>query len=307
MHNCFANHSTLPGKDCTASMKQQDQHLVSAWSENMDFTWWIEYLQKGRTSENEPFTFVQVGSFGPQFDAVSPFVKAHPNWRGLILEASPSNKQMLDKYFEKEIHQGRIVTKQNVVTDRCPEQELKFYVTASQEDLPSDSWVRGIGQMASDRLAQDASNWCWHSVPCALLRETVHAELPKAAGWIEADGVDWLQLDAESFEYEILTGFQFSVRPHLIRFEMIKEGERNAEQLLNLLWYNGYVTAGKGDVLAVRRDVAEVALNIQQDKQLSFLEFDHLALTTAFPSPALSQKNKRIVEQIPGCANYNKN
>jgi len=302
---CTVNSSTLLGRerDCAASLKEEDRRLASAWSDSTTLVWWIEYLQKLRESENKLFTFVQVGSYGPHLDPVASFVKERPSWRGLILEASPSNKQMLDKYFENEIQQGRIVTKQNVVTDKCPEQELKFYVPANQANLSSASWVRGIGQLASDRVAVDSEGWCWHLVPCALLRETIPAQLKKAAGWAEADGLDWLQLDAESFEYEILKGLQFSHQPRLIRFEMIKEGWRNSEQLLNYLWNAGYVTAGSNDVLAVRRDIAEAALNTRQDKKIQFiLKIDYRKSIAGFPTPAVSERNKALIDKVTGCA-----
>src|SRR5579871_2834431 len=166
-------------------------------------------LEDQYKSAGDNFFFVQVGACdGVSFDAFFSFVTAH-GLHGIAIEPLP------DLYRELKANYAAFpsVTALNVGIHRTAQEMTMYRVSPEAKGLPD--WVKGMASMdpqhhqlygiSSEHIIREA-------VPCITWDMLLEKQNIKR--------IDYLQLDTEGYDYEILNMLDFRrLRPAVIKFE----------------------------------------------------------------------------------------
>jgi FkbM family methyltransferase len=183
-------------------------------------------LEDQRKKAGDEFFFVQVGACdGVSFDFLYDFVVAH-QLRGIAVEPLP------DLYRELKVNYAAhpSVLPLNVGLHRTAKEMKMYRISSEAKDLPS--WVKGIASM-------DPEHHKLYNVPS----EHVITETVPCISWEEfvsqnrITRIDYLQLDTEGYDYEILEMLDFTrLRPAVIKFEHdVPTRHMNAKLLANCI------------------------------------------------------------------------
>ena len=208
----------------------------------------LDVFSRSRTGEGRPgLRVLQVGANdGVRSDPLFELI-VRDGWRGVLAEPIPA-------LFERlcETHRGRpgLVPK-NVAVAPEPGTRTLYYVDDPAGDLPD--WTNGTGSFLRDSLvAHEAAapgltaKIAEIEVPCLT-----PAQLCEEQGW---DRVDFVHVDTEGFDYQILRAIDFDrFPPDLLLFEWVHLSGDDRRAARELLGRHGYETvAGHWDAIALR-------------------------------------------------------
>jgi FkbM family methyltransferase len=166
-------------------------------------------LDEQRRKAGEDFFFVQVGACdGISFDALYDFVVKH-QLPGIVIEPLP------DLYRELKANYSRCLSiiPLNVALHRTAKQVEMYRISPEAKGLPG--WTKGMSSMDPEhhKLYNVSSNdIITEVVPCISWAELV--------GQQRISRIDYLQLDTEGYDYEIIEMVDFErLRPAIIKFE----------------------------------------------------------------------------------------
>lgn len=196
--------------------------------------------------------FIQVGSNnGITADPISRFI-TRKEWRGVLIEPVPYLFNELKKNYSNYNH--RLIFENSAIAN--VNGNLKFYrlEKSEQEDLPF--WYDQLGSFNKDVVLKHRD-----SVPNfdrLFIEDTVNAitfeDLIKKHS---IKKVDFIQIDTEGYDYEILKLIPFSfLNIEFIMFENRHLSDADYKQAINLLESNGYVVGSYyKDTIAVNRQI----------------------------------------------------
>jgi FkbM family methyltransferase len=199
------------------------------------------------SKKTAPVTFIQIGANdGIKDDPIFSFVNTY-KWKGILVEPLPDLFQKLVNNYRSE----RTLVFENVgISDR--DGEMDFYSLPTEFDNPE--WLQQIGTF--DREAIEFNLVNFPELSKQIVSRKIHTiTLAQLIARNGISKVDLLIIDAEGFEYRILTQLEQLVeKPAYILFEwgcMAKSIQENLFELLKRLKYNLY--ASGRDVLAVNK------------------------------------------------------
>lgn len=180
-----------------------------------------------------PF-FMEIGSC--DFDTCLPLAKA--GWSGVVVEAHPEIFLRV-----KEMFQGTSVQCVNyAVTDYNGDIDFKLSTGAG--------WARGISHVASDNHLGDKLSR--YSENKELFGETVSVvgiTMDRLMDVCNVSSIDFLKIDVEGHEINLLNGFNFGVRPKFIKIEHKHVDDR---EIVRRLTSNNYIAwKEQDDIYAV--------------------------------------------------------
>ena len=200
----------------------------------------------------EDVVFVQVGSNdGVQGDPLHPLIRAHPGWRGLLVEPVPYLFDRLRRNYSRlPSAQGRF-SFENVAIAAEPGRRPFYYVSeragALEGDLPA--WCEQLGSFEREHLLSHlegrlAPHIVEQDVECATLSDVLERN--------RVGRLDLLHIDTEGHDHQILLQLDWSRwRPRVILFEVIHLTEQERTEAAALMRSEGYRLSLLGyDVLA---------------------------------------------------------
>ena len=181
-----------------------------------------------------PF-FVEIGSC--DFDTCRPLVDQ--GWSGVVVEANPEIFSKVQNVFKR----TSVQCVNYAVTDRNEEVEIKH--------ATGWGWARGITHVVSDhhigaRLSDDPKNENNFGKTVSVQGITLDSLISVC----NISKIDFLKIDTEGHEINILNGFNFSrVRPKFIKIEHRLTDDQRIMERLRLEGYLAWVE--ENDIYAV--------------------------------------------------------
>ena len=187
----------------------------------------IEYLIR----ENKEIKFIQVGANdGVRFDDLY-FTVTSQKWRGILLEPLPHlYARLVSNYQDHKqiipINVGIHPSSKNVSIYHVGKNELSSY----------PDWAAGIASFSKEHLIRHGINENHIDeklVECQTLKQVI--------GDHDFHDLDFLQVDTEGFDYEVIKTIDFNKsKPRLIKFEWMNLSGNDQREITNLLVRNGY-------------------------------------------------------------------
>ena len=197
-------------------------------------------------SKSHPnLNFIQIGANdGMEFDPILKFIR-RDNWKGILIEPQ---KHVFEKLSYLHQNTPDVVLLNAAVSSHDGEQEL--YKIAFSESR----WATGLSSFSKDALL--------HQFDKGYVKSCMDAEgktMPEnESEWIKTekvraisfstllkehgiDSLDFLQIDTEGFDFEIIKMIDFSsFKPGFINFEIAHLSEEDKESCKSLLESQGY-------------------------------------------------------------------
>ncbi len=185
-----------------------------------------------RLSQTKPeITFVQVGANdGISFDNIYSFFCNHP-CTGLAIEPLPNFFERLTLNYKDYPH----ITPLNIALHPT-EKEYPIYCVRPDKLQDYPQWVAGIASFDKSHLQKQSvkeADILTVSVPCHTFMELIQE--------YKIVELDYLQVDTEGFDYEIIKMIDFSlIKPKIIKFETVHMQNANKTKCHSLLISHGY-------------------------------------------------------------------
>lgn len=180
-----------------------------------------------------PF-FIEVGSC--DFDTCLPLAKA--GWSGVVVEAHPQIFMRV-----KEMFQGTNVQCVNyAVTDYNGVIDFKLST--------GGGWARGISHVASDNhLGESLSSYAENKGRFGEIVSVAAITMDNLIDVCNVSSIDFLKIDVEGHELNLLNGYNFGVRPSFIKIEHKHVDDR---EIMRTLRSNKYMAwKEQDDIYAV--------------------------------------------------------
>lgn len=192
------------------------------------------------------FKFVQVGANdGKSFDYLYDFVTVR-NSVGLVIEPIAEYFKELEKNY-KDYHNIKCL---NVAVHATLIQIGIFKINPEFEHLYPD-WVRGSASFNSTHLTNCVAKVDFdHLLEESVKAKNINKILEENSFTVD---VDYLQIDTEGYDYEVLKQIDFKIfKPSIIRYEFVNLTEEEKYKSNNLLKANNYYLFDEGsDKIAI--------------------------------------------------------
>jgi FkbM family methyltransferase len=190
----------------------------------------IYFLEKLAKKQAE-ISFIQVGANdGISFDNIYPFFKSH-KCKGLLIEPLPYFFARLKLNYAD----SPSIVPLNIALHPT-EKTFDIYSVNPKELHKYPHWVSGIASFNKEHLIQNSvneSDLITETVPCMPLSKLIAEH--------RLQKLDYLQIDTEGFDDEIIKMIDFSqVRPKLIKFESVHLSAEKKLFTVRLLKSHGY-------------------------------------------------------------------
>lgn len=192
--------------------------------------------------------FVEIGSC--DFDTNLELIKGG-RWNGLFVEPSPLYRTNLEKLISQTKESYNCIVESAVISDYDGEIEFTTAKDTSTESRHLGTWRRGIGSVTSkshkgERLFDLADNSVYIDEVLKLECMTLDSLLKK----YHIKHIDYLKLDTEGHEVNILDAYSWDIKPNLIKLEHSHIDDVYMSELLRSHGYMVYVE--QSDMYAIR-------------------------------------------------------
>jgi FkbM family methyltransferase len=190
--------------------------------------------------------FVEIGTC--DFDTNLPLIESG-DWRGLMCEPVP-------KYYSSLVEQAnQIPYRYNLNIDNIAVSNYNGHIEMIESDDETEEWVRGVSHVVSEnhtgrKLSEIPQNRIANifdysenlKVRCMTLDSLLHKH--------RIDYVDFLKIDVEGHELEILKQYSWRIKPTFIKIE---HSHIDAQELIDIFERQGYIVYMEThDLYAVR-------------------------------------------------------
>lgn len=190
----------------------------------------IYFLERLAKKQGE-ISFIQVGANdGISFDNIYPFFKSH-KCKGLLIEPLPYFFDRLKLNYAD----SPSIVPLNIALHPTAE-KFEIYSVNPKELHKYPHWVSGIASFNKEHLIKNSvkeSDLVAVAVACKPLSKLIEEH--------KLLELDYLQIDTEGFDGEIINMIDFSqVKPKLIKFESVHLSSEKKLSTVNLLKSQGY-------------------------------------------------------------------
>ena len=187
-------------------------------------------------------TFIEIGSC--DFDTNIPLIETG-NWKGIMIEPSPHYFESLSKIVETIKHKENLTLDNHVISDY--EGDIKFLTSVTNKAL----WVRGLSSVSEDnhkgeRLFDLKDNKQFIDKELKLKCTTLDKIIDK----YEIDKIDYLKMDVEGHELNIIDSYSWSIMPDIIKLEHTHIDDISVRRMLEQKGYIVYTE--HRDIYAIR-------------------------------------------------------
>ena len=198
-----------------------------------------------RGSKMEMKTFIEIGTC--DFDTNLPLIESG-EWKGIMCEPAPIYFGNLKKQSEEIKNSENLILENLAISDYNG--KLDFAVARNDHSV-ENSWQRGISSVVSDnhsgeRLFDYDANKNLIAetieVPCLTLDDLIHKHKVKY--------IDYLKIDTEGHEMNIIDAYSWDVKPTIIKLEHMHIDDI---YMATLLQDKGYIVyTEERDIYAIR-------------------------------------------------------
>ncbi len=174
------------------------------------------YLNTHYFKDKKNGTYVELGAVDGVLYSNTKFFQDTLNWKGILIEPSPSMFSLLKKNRPNDLVFNEIVSSYT--------SELEFKVS---EKYPA------VSTLAMSQL----KNWRFGRTKSIYIKPTTLTSIIKST---DISYIDLLSLDVEGHEYEVLQSWDFSVPIYLILIEQLEANKDKNKLCREILEKNGY-------------------------------------------------------------------
>lgn len=209
---------------------------------------------------NKKVTVVQIGANdGFNHDPIHKFIK-RDRWKGVLVEPQ---KEVYEKYLKRLHAKSDEIHTVNAAMDRTDGTSSIYKISFSNA-----RWATGLTtfnrNIIEKAVVSDHVKSCalkeGVSIPKAVEDRFIEEKIPTISPKTllqkyKIDKIDWLQIDVEGFDYEIIKMFDIpSTQPKVIVFEQYNLSAAEKQECYQHLTQNNYIVKEYDrDALAVRR------------------------------------------------------
>lgn len=167
-----------------------------------------------RRTKMEMKTFIEIGSC--DFDTNLPLIESG-EWKGIMCEPAPIYFGSLKKQAKSIKHYENLILENIAISDYNGKVD---FAVARNNLAPNDSWQRGISSIVSDHHTGERL-FDYHAnknliaetieVPCLTLDDLIHKH--------KIESIDYLKIDAEGHEMNIIDAYSWDIKPTFIKLE----------------------------------------------------------------------------------------
>ena len=159
-------------------------------------------------------TFIEIGTC--DFDTNLPLIESG-DWKGIMCEPAPIYFGNLKKQFEEIKNSENLILENLAISDYNG--KLDFAVARNDHSV-ENSWQRGISSVVSDHHSgerlfdyNENKNLIAETieVPCLTLDELIYKH--------KIESIDYLKIDAEGHEMNIIDAYSWDIKPTFIKLE----------------------------------------------------------------------------------------
>ena len=159
-------------------------------------------------------TFIEIGTC--DFDTNLPLIESG-DWKGIMCEPAPIYFGNLKKQFEEIKNSENLILENLAISDYNG--KLDFAVARNDHSV-ENSWQRGISSVVSDHHSgerlfdyDENKNLIAETieVPCLTLDELIYKH--------KIESIDYLKIDAEGHEMNIIDAYSWDIKPTFIKLE----------------------------------------------------------------------------------------
>lgn len=171
--------------------------------------------------------YIELGALDGKLYSNTKYFQDALNWSGVLIEPHPLKFQAL---------------KANRPKDKC----FNHLVSNSKDPLNFKFFHDGHAAVSGvvDTLPESHNVHYYNNPNCCFLARDVMSIIPRSLTSIikesKIDHFDFLSLDVEGHEYEVLCSWDFSVPIDVILIEMLDGNDNNNEKCREVLRNNGY-------------------------------------------------------------------
>jgi len=190
-------------------------------------------------------TFIEIGTC--DFDTNIALIESG-EWTGIMCEPAPIYFNSLKKKVESAKNYENLILENIAISDYAG--KLDFAVARNNQSK-LNSWQRGISSVVSDNHKgerifefQDNKNIIAETieVPCLTLDDLIHKH--------KFESIDYLKIDAEGHELNIIDAYSWNIKPTFIKLEHTHIDDI---YMANLLQDKGYlVYTEQRDIYAIK-------------------------------------------------------
>ena len=224
----------LRGKNKLRKLNNKNSILLSS-----------KYILEKNYKKNGKFTFIQVGANdGVSFDYLFDFVNERNSY-GVVVEPV---KEYFDELVKNYHHNPNIIKINKAIHDS--DKSIVIYKIKAESKTKYPDWVKGIASLDKN-----------HHKTLGINSEDIISEIVETQEFNHLvmecclqNKVNYLQIDTEGFDYNILKMIDFEIMyPEIIKYESINlsnANKTNAELLLE--GKNYYMFNENGDTIALQ-------------------------------------------------------
>ena len=228
---------------------------------------WRSDILQAYANYNQNVKFIQIGSSnGITADPITNFI-LNNNWNGILVEPV--------KYIFEELKKNYSSIKNRLIFENCAianeNGKLKFYrlKKSDQNDLPF--WYEQLGSLNKNVVLKHKD-----SIPNfdeLLMEDTVDAiTFKKLVDKHSIKKIDFIQIDAEGFDYEILKMIPLAdFKVDFIMFENRHLPDQDFKSAIKMLKKNGFQVGTKyKDTIAVRKEIVPFLIPSKKNASINF-------------------------------------
>ena len=190
-------------------------------------------------------TFIEIGTC--DFDTNIPLIESG-EWTGVMCEPAPTYFKNLEDICKDIKNKENLILENLAISDYNG--RLDFAVARNDHSI-ENSWQRGISSVVSDHhIGERLFDYDVNKnliaetieVPCLTLDDLIHKH--------RVTSIDYLKIDAEGHEMNIINAYSWGIKPTIIKLEHIHIDDI---YMANLLQEQGYIVyTEQRDIYAIK-------------------------------------------------------
>ena len=190
-------------------------------------------------------TFIEIGTC--DFDTNIPLIESG-EWTGIMCEPAPTYFKNLEDICKDIKNKENLILENLAISDYNG--RLDFAVARNDHSI-ENSWQRGISSVVSDHhIGERLFDYDVNKnliaetieVPCLTLDDLIHKH--------RVTSIDYLKIDAEGHEMNIINAYSWGIKPTIIKLEHIHIDDI---YMANLLQEQGYIVyTEQRDIYAIK-------------------------------------------------------